>query len=157
MPMTSRGISLIRRFEGLRLRAYADAVGVPTIGYGHTRSVTAADVAAGRTITEQQADELLRQDVAEFEAGVAKLVTRKDLRQSQFEALVCFSYNVGLDIDADTKAEGLGDSTLLVLVNAGRDQDAAAEFLKWNKAGGRALLGLTRRRLAEAQLYLEDL
>lgn len=157
MPMTSRGISLIRRFEGLRLRAYLDAVGVPTIGYGHTRFVTKADVAAGRTITEAEADGLLARDVAEFDAGVAKLVTRKDLRQSQFEALVSFAYNVGLDIDADTKAEGLGDSTLLVLVNAGRDLEAAAEFLKWNKAGGRALLGLTRRRLAEAQLYLEDL
>ena len=91
-----------------------------------------------------------------FEAGVARLVTRP-IEQSQFDALVSFAFNVGLDIDAHRRAEGLGDSTLLALVNAVRDQDAAIEFVKWNKAGGRPLLGLTRRRLAEAQLYLEDL
>jgi len=151
MKISQRGIDLIKRFEGLRLTGYLDAVGVPTVGYGHTRTAH-----VGNVITIGEAEALLRADLREFEAGVERLLTRP-VEPSQFDALVCFVFNVGLDIDADARAEGLGDSTLLALVNAGRDQEAAAEFLKWNRAGGRALLGLTRRRLAEAQLYLEDL
>ena len=151
MKISQRGIDLIKRFEGLRLSAYLDAVGVPTIGYGHTGKTK-----IGQVITPAEAEALLRADLHEFERGVERLLTRC-LKPSQFDALVCFAFNVGLDIDADAKAEGLGDSTLLALVNAGRDQDAAVEFLKWNRAGGRQLLGLTRRRLTEAQLYLEDL
>ena len=151
MRISRRGIDLIKRHEGLRLQAYRDAVGVITIGYGHTRTAR-----IGQVISPGDAEALLRPDLDGFELGVARLVTRP-IKQSQFDALVSFAFNVGLDIDADRRAEGLGDSTLLTLVNAGRDQDAAIEFLKWNKAGGRPLLGLTRRRLAEAQLFLEDL
>lgn len=151
MNVTQRGVDLIKRFEGIGLTAYLDAVGMPTIGYGHTKTAR-----MGQTIASDQAEALLRADLAEFEAGVSHLLKRS-VKLSQFEALVSFAFNVGLDIDSDSRAEGLGDSTLLALVNAGRDQDAAAEFLKWNRAGGRALLGLTRRRLAEAQMYLEDL
>jgi len=151
MRITERGVGLIRRYEGLRLTAYLDAVGVPTIGYGHTKTAR-----MGQTIAADQAETLLRADLRQFEAGAA-LLLKRPVKPSQFDALVSFAFNVGLDIDADSKAEGLGDSTLLALVNAGCDQDAAAEFLKWNRAGGRALLGLTRRRLTEAQLYLEDL
>lgn len=151
MRISQRGVDLIKRHEGLRLQAYRDAVGVVTIGYGHTRTAR-----IGQVISPGDADVLLRTDLDGFDRGVARLVTRS-INQSQFDALVSFAFNVGLDIDADRRAEGLGDSTLLALVNAGRDQDAAIEFLKWNKAGGRPLLGLTRRRLAEAQLYLEDL
>ncbi len=151
MRISQRGVELIKRHEGLRLQAYRDAVGVVTIGYGHTRTAH-----IGQAISTGDAEALLRADLDGFEAGVARLVTRP-IKQSQFDALVSFAFNVGLDIDADRRAEGLGDSTLLALVNAGRDQDGAIEFLKWNKAGGRPLLGLTRRRLAEAQLFLEDL
>jgi len=151
MRISQRGIDLIKRHEGLRLQAYRDAVSVVTIGYGHTRTAR-----LGQVISAGDAEALLRADLDGFEAGVARLVTRP-IEQSQFDALVSFAFNVGLDIDADRRAEGLGDSTLLALVNAGRDQDAAIEFVKWNKAGGRPLLGLTRRRLAEAQLFLEDL
>ncbi len=151
MRISQRGVDLIKRHEGLRLRAYRDAVGVITIGYGHTRTAQ-----IGQTITAGEAEALLRADLDAFEDGVTALVKRP-LKQSQFDALVSFAFNVGLDIDADHRTEGLGDSTLLALVNAGRDQDAVIEFLKWSKAGGRPLLGLTRRRLAEAQLFLEDL
>ncbi len=149
--ISQRGVDLIKRHEGLRLQAYRDAVGVVTIGYGHTRTAR-----IGQVISPGDAEALLRADLDGFELGVARLVTRP-INQSQFDALVSFAFNVGLDIDADRRAEGLGDSTLLALVNAGCDQEAAIEFLKWNKAGGRPLLGLTRRRLAEAQLFLEDL
>jgi lysozyme len=151
MRISQRGVDLIKRHEGLRLQAYRDSVGVVTIGYGHTRTAR-----SGQVISAGDAEALLRADLDGFALGVARLVTRP-INQSQFDALVSFAFNVGLDIDADRRAEGLGDSTLLALVNAGRDQDAAIEFLKWNKAGGRPLLGLTRRRLAEAQLFLEDL
>ena len=151
MRISQRGVDLIKRHEGLRLQAYRDAVSVVTIGYGHTRTAR-----LGQVISAGDAEALLRADLDGFEAGVARLVTRP-IEQSQFDALISFAFNVGLDIDADRRAEGLGDSTLLALVNAGRDQDAAIEFVKWNKAGGRPLLGLTRRRLAEAQLFLEDL
>jgi len=151
MRISQRGVDLIKRHEGLRLQAYRDAVSVVTIGYGHTRTAR-----LGQVISAGDAEALLRADLDGFEAGVARLVTRP-IEPSQFDALVSFAFNVGLDIDADRRAEGLGDSTLLALVNAGRDQDAAIEFVKWNKAGGRPLLGLTRRRLAEAQLFLEDL
>ena len=151
MRISQRGVDVIKRHEGLRLQAYRDAVGVVTIGYGHTRSAR-----IGQVISPGDAEALLRADLDGFELGVARLVTRP-IDQSQFDALVSFAFNVGLDIDADRRAEGLGDSTLLALVNAGRDLDAAIEFPKWNKAGGRPLLGLTRRRLAEAQLFLEDL
>jgi GH24 family phage-related lysozyme (muramidase) len=146
-----RAVELIKRFEGIRLSTYIDAVGIPTIGFGHTRTAR-----LGQSITPAEAESLLRADLRDFETGVGQLLKRR-VEPSQFDALVSFAFNVGLDIDGDSRAEGLGDSTLLALVNAGRDQDAAAEFLKWNRAGGRALLGLTRRRLAEAQLYLEDL
>jgi lysozyme len=156
MRISQRGIDLIKRHEGLWLQAYRDSVGVITIGYGHTQTAR-----EGQSIAAIDAEALLRDDLGRFESGVAALVIRptsaRPLGQSQFDALVSFAFNVGLDIDADRRAEGLGDSTLLALVNAGRDQEAAIEFLKWNKAGGRPLLGLTRRRQAEAQLYLEDL
>jgi lysozyme len=151
MRISQRSVDLIKRHEGLRLEAYRDAVGVVTIGYGHTRTAR-----LGQLVSAGDAEVLLRADLDSFEAGVARLVARP-IKQSQFDALVSFAFNVGLDIDADRRAEGLGDSTLLALVNAGRDQDAAIEFFRWNKAGGRPLLGLTRRRLAEAQLFLEDL
>ena len=151
MRISQQGVDLIKRHEGLRMEAYRDPAGVITIGYGHTRTAR-----IGCTVTIAEAEALLCADLDHFEAGVAGLVTRP-IKQSQFDALVCFAFNVGLDIDADERAEGLGDSTLLALVNAGRDQDAAIEFLRWNRAGGRPLLGLTRRRLAEAQLFLEDL
>jgi lysozyme len=151
MRISQRGVDLIKRHEGLQLQAYRDAVGVITIGYGHTRTAR-----IGQTVTTAEAEALLRADLDAFEGGVTGLLTRP-VMQSQFDALVSFAFNVGLDIDMDRRAEGLGDGTLLAFVNTGRDQDAAIEFLKWNKAGGRPLLGLTRRRLAEAQLFLEDL
>jgi len=89
----------------------------------------------------------------EFEPGVLRLV-KVPLTQGQFDALVCFAYNVGLDDDADTLAEGLGDSTLLRKVNAGDFSGAAAEFAKWNKNDGKVMLGLRRRRAAERALFI---
>ena len=145
-----KGLTIIKSFETLQLKAYAAtadeaARNIWTIGYGHTQGVKRGDIC-----TEAQADAWLLEDCMIAERAVHMLV-KVPINQHQYDALVSFAFNVGLDIDADRRAEGLGDSTLLALVNAGRDQDAAIEFVKWNKAGGRPLLGLTRRRLAEAR------
>jgi lysozyme len=141
----------IRGFETLCLNAYLPTPDdVWTIGYGHT----GPDVYQGLVISQATADILFLSDLAKFEHGVERLV-KVPLNQHQFDALVSFSFNVGLDEDVDTKAEGLGDSTLLKLINARLYEDAAPEFLKWNKQGGKELPGLARRRMAEMAMFLE--
>ena len=141
------GLDLIKSFEGLRLTAYLDIVGVPTIGYGCTNGVTKQDVINKRTITEQEATDMMMHELATFEAGVEKCVTIP-INQNQFDALVSFSYNVGLG--------ALQKSTLLKLLNAGDVSGAAEQFLRWNKAGGNVVAGLTRRRQAERSLFLKS-
>jgi lysozyme len=136
-----RGIDLIKQFEGLRLTAYQDMVGVWTIGYGHT----GPDVKPGLTITQQRAEQLLINDLVQFERGVNDLVTVQ-INQNQFDALVSFTYNLGVG--------SLQKSTLLRLLNAGSYQPAADEFPRWNRAGGNVVAGLARRRYAERQLFL---
>ena len=153
MKLSQNGLDLIKHFEGFKSKAYLCPAGVWTIGYGTTR-VNGKPVQAGITCTEEQASLWLALDVEQFERDVTKLVT-SPLTQSQFDALVSFAYNVGSDIDSDTIAEGLGDSTLLKLVNRKEYEKAAAEFLKWNKAGGKVLKGLTTRRRAEHLLFLD--
>jgi len=140
MSYSKKGLALTEEFEGLRLTAYQDSVHVWTIGYGHT----GPDVHPGLTITQQQAADLLMQDVSKAVAAVNRLVT-VPLTQNQFDALVDFTYNLG---------EGsLGGSTLLREVNAGNFDAAAAQFVRWDKAGGVELAGLKRRREAEAALF----
>lgn len=138
--INARGLQLLKNFEGLKLSAYRDAVGVWTIGYGTTTNVN-----PGMRISESQAEELLRRDLLRFETAVNKLV-RVPLTDNQFSALVSFVYNVG--------ERNLANSTLLRLLNQGNYQAAANEFLRWNRAGGRVLNGLTRRRQAERALFL---
>ncbi|MGR2682942.1 lysozyme [Chromobacterium haemolyticum] len=142
MNISANGIKLIQQFEGLRLKAYQDAVGVWTIGYGHT----GPDVTPGLVITQAQADALLARDLSRFETGVTRLV-QVPLHQNQFDALVSFSYNLGLG--------SLQNSTLLRLLNQRDYAGAAAQFPRWNKAGGKVLPGLTRRRAAEQALFLQ--
>lgn len=152
MRVSERCIALIKHFEGCHLKAYPDPKtgGDPwTIGYGHTGK----DVFKGLVITELRAEELLRSDLQRFEAGVLRLVKRAPT-QAQFDALVSFAFNCGLDEDADTKAEGLGDSTLLRLFNSGHIEYAADEFLKWISRGTPVEKGLRRRRAAERAMFL---
>ena len=144
--IASNGLDLIKSFEGLRLKPYLCSAGVPTIGYGNTfyenkTKVTLKDSA----ITEQRAVELLAWSLSGFEQYVDSYCV-DTITQNQFDALVSFCYNLG--------PANLKSSTLLKKVNANpNDPTIRAEFLKWNKAGGRALAGLTRRRTAEADLY----
>jgi lysozyme len=140
--VNDQGLQVLTTFEGCELEAYDDGVGVWTIGYGHT-----AGVVPGMKITQAEAEELLRQDLAEFESYVTDLV-QVDLSSDQFSALVCFCYNTG--------PEAFGDSTLLKLLNAGDFAGAANQLPRWNKGGGEPMLGLTRRRLAEQALFRSE-
>lgn len=144
------GLDLIKSFEGLFLKPYLDPIKIPTIGYGTIeypdgRKVTMQDPA----ITEQKALELLQHEVDKKAAAVEKLV-KVPLNDNEFAALSSFSYNVG--------SGALGTSTLLKLLNAGADRVAVADqFLRWDKAGGKQLPGLTRRRQAERSLFLQPM
>lgn len=151
MKINQKGINLIKKFEGCELESYQCPAGKWTIGYGHT----GPDVKAGQAITEHQAEAILRYDLDRFEEDVEKLTKGRAITENQFSALVSFAFNVGSDIDADTKAEGLGDSTLLRLFLNGATQAAADEFRKWIYGGGKVQPGLIKRREAERQLFLE--
>ena len=141
--INEEGFKLLTAFEGCELTAYDDGGGVWTIGYGHTGE----DVYPGLTISQTQAEELLRIDLEKFESFVEDAVEAQ-LNDSQFSALVCFCFNVGPGTD------GFGGSTLLKLLNQGSYQGSANQFPVWNKVNGQPWLGLTRRRLAERALFL---
>lgn len=139
--LSQAGVDLIKQFEGLELKAYPDpGTGAEpwTIGIGHTGGVRPGDV-----ITEARAEQLLRQDVGRFEVAVRKYCPVTT--QPQFDALVSFAFNVGED--------NLKDSTLRRMHNEGNYSGAAGQFARWNKAAGKVMTGLTRRRAAEASLY----
>ncbi len=152
MKISSNGVQVLHYFESCRLVAYPDpgsSDGTPwTIGWGHT----GPEVCKGLVWTQDYADKVFVEDLIPRERDVNSLLQVK-VTQGQFDALVSFAYNVGADIDADSLAEGLGDSTLLRKVNAGDFVGAADEFLKWNKNDGKVMLGLKRRRAAERALF----
>jgi lysozyme len=160
MNISERGIALIKEFEGCHkvqmdgtIKAYQCPALVWTIGYGSTIYPNGQKVGPKDVITRQRAEEIFRWHVSLFENDVRNLV-KVQLNQGQFDALVSFAYNVGSDIDIDTIAEGLGDSTLLKKVNANpNDPTIANEFNKWVKANGKVLSGLVKRRAAESKLY----
>lgn len=148
MQISNNGIALIKGFEGCRLTAYPDpgTGGAPwTIGYGWTYPIDGKPIKPGMKIDQATADRLLKTGLVSYENDVLKLVKVK-LTQNQFDALVSFAYNVG--------SRALSTSTLLKKLNAGDIKGAADEFLRWNKAGGKVLNGLTRRREAERALFL---
>ena len=151
MKTSSNGIAVMHFYEQCRLIAYPDPAtgGKPwTIGWGHTGS----DVYPGLVWTQTQADAVFIKDLERFEKEVNSLL-KIPVNQGQFDALVCFAYNVGSDIDLDNIAEGLGDSTLLRLLNQGECGKAAGQFPLWNKANGKVMRGLTRRRYSEQALF----
>lgn len=145
MQTSEKGIALIKEFEGCKLTAYRDSVGVWTIGYGWTQPVDGKPIRAGMTIKHETAERLLKTGLVSYESDVSRLV-KVGLTQGQYDALVSFTYNLG--------ARSLSTSTLLRKLNAGDYAGAADEFLRWNKAGGKVLNGLTRRREAERALFL---
>jgi lysozyme len=143
MKISSSGLDLIKQFEGFEAKAYRCPAGILTIGYGSTGS----HVKPGMCITEAEAVALLDKDLDRFENAVSQMAPKST--QWQYDALVSFAYNVGVG--------ALKGSTLLSLHNAGDYSGASAQFVRWNKARVNGVLkplnGLTRRRMAEADLY----
>ena len=134
------GLALIKKFEGCELKAYQCSAGVWTIGYGHTK-----DVVEGMKITQEQAEQMLVDELHEYESYINKYVTVA-LSQNQFDALVSWVYNLG--------PANLSASTMLKVLNSGEYEDVPAQMKRWNKAGGKVLEGLIRRREAEACLFV---
>lgn len=141
MKTSQSGLELIKEFEGVRFEAYDDGVGVWTIGVGHTKGVKIGDMA-----TEEQVDQWLREDLAEAEDAVNSALKGIQMTQNQFDALVSLTFNIG--------GGAFSNSTLVKRLKARDIQQAADQFLVWNRAGGRVLKGLQRRRAAEREMFL---
>jgi lysozyme len=149
MKLNKAGADLIKSFEGLRLDAYLCSAGKPTVGFGSTFFEDGTPVKLGDKITKERADSLFEKVSDSFAAKVKNCI-QKDINENQFAALVSFAYNVGIG--------NLKSSTLLKKVNANpNDPTIMQEFKKWNRASGKVLAGLTRRREAEANLYFKPL
>ena len=145
MFISKKGIELIKHFEGLKLEAYQCSAGIWTIGIGTTYyKDTHRHVKEGDTITVKRAEELLRLDINRFQTLINKVVDAK-LSQDQFDVLVSFTYNIG--------STAFRKSTLLKKLKEGDYPAAALEFRRWNKAGGKVVNGLVRRRKAEEKLF----
>lgn len=147
MNISRKGIELLKEFEGLRLNAYKCSAGVATIGYGSTYYPDKSNVKMGDVLRDKlEAEVLLINTLVDYDIYVSKYTKSVKLTQYQFDALVCFAFNVGLG--------NLSKSTLLKMVLANpNDPKITPEFAKWNKAGGKVLQGLVKRRAKEAQLY----
>ena len=139
MNISKEGIDLIKHFEGCRLEAYEDAVGVPTIAYGRIK-----DVKMGDSCTQAQAEAWLDEELHEYEGYINDAVTVA-LTQNQFDSLVSWVYNLG--------PSNLKSSTMLKVLNKEQYADVPEQIQRWNKAGGKVLEGLTKRRNAEALLF----
>lgn len=145
MKLNSAGINLMHEFEGCELDAYLCPANIPTIGYGNTYYEDGRPVRMGDKITQERADQLFNMIAEDFAKRVRTLL-KKVLNENQFSALVSFAYNCGI--------ANLNKSTLLKKVNINpADPTIYSEFLKWDKANGKPLAGLTRRREQEAKLY----
>lgn len=141
MNFNKAGLDLLKHFEGCELRSYQDVVGIWTIGYG----AIGGEIGPGLVWTQAQADERLSKDLIRFQIGVENLI-KYTCSDSQFSALVCLAYNIGLS--------ALKSSTLLRKFNGGDIAGAALEFVKWDRAGGKEIPGLLARRKAEQKLFL---
>jgi len=139
MNISQEGLSLIKKFEGCELEAYKCAAGVWTIGYGSTKGVKEGD-----TITQEEADSLLLHEMDEYESYINDMV-KSDLKQNEFDSLVSWVFNLG--------PSNLSSSTLLQKLNNKNWDEVPAQIKRWNKAGGKVLQGLIRRREAEALLF----
>jgi len=148
MKTGERGLALIKEFEGCKLAAYQCPAGIWTIGIGSTHYGDGTPVTKNRTLpNEGAAIALLAATIGQYEKAVN--ATGVELTQNEFDALVCLCYNIG--------AGNFLKSTLVKMLKAGDDKaEIAQQFLRWNKAGGKPLAGLTRRRNAEAELFLSE-
>ncbi len=140
MKTSNKGLDLIKNYEGCKLYAYRDSVGVATIGYGHTKNVK-----MGMAITQAQADKFLQDDVMPIEKALNAMNT--NFTQAQFDALVSWCFNLGLG--------NFNSSTMKKYIVARKDDLVITnQMVKWHNAGGKPLLGLKRRRVVEANMFL---
>ena len=146
MKTSKQGIDLIKQFEGVKHKMYKDVVGLPTIGVGHL--ITEKDKhLLTATLSEEEVEMLLKKDLERFEFAVNSLGVK--LNQNEFDALVSLAFNIGTSaFVSSTLAKKLRTKHLR--------EEVAAEFLRWNKAGGKEVEGLTRRRKAEKELFLKN-
>lgn len=142
LALSLLGAVMIQNYEGLSTTPYKDAVGVSTVCWGSTENVV-----MGKVVSYEECVRRFVNDVAAAEQAVRDYV-KVPVTQRQFDSLVSFTFNLGVG--------NFSRSTLLKLVNARECYGAAKEFLKWNKAGGRVLPGLTKRRIEESRTFLED-
>ena len=139
MNISEEGLSLIKKFEGCELKAYRCAANVLTIGYGTTKGVT-----EDMEITKEEAENLLKEEMHEYEGYINDMV-KVPLEQHQFDAMVSWVFNLG--------SGNLSSSTLLKKLNNSEYDEVPAQIKRWNKAGGKVLDGLIRRREAESLLF----
>jgi lysozyme len=139
MNISQEGISLIKKFEGCELEAYKCAAGVWTIGYGHTK-----DVKEGDSILKEDAESMLMHELQKY-CNDVNIAVKVDLKQNEFDALVSWTYNLGLT--------NLNSSTMLKVLNEGKHNEVPAQIKRWNKASGQVKQGLVRRREAEALMF----
>ena len=144
MKINDDGLRILKSYEGLELKAYKDSVGVLTIGYGHTSAAGKPEVKSGMKITEKEAEDILRVDLAKFEEAVFKRLKRTPTN-NQFSAMVSLCYNIG--------PGNFEKSTVLKAFNEGNIKLSGEAFDRWNKAGGVVLRGLVKRRAAERALF----
>lgn len=144
--ISNNGLNLVKQFEAFRSTMYLDAVGLKTTGYGTLIDTKEEQYLINKKITEAEATDLLELDMAKFEKAINNLV-KVELTQNQFDALCSFTYNVGIS--------NFKNSTLLKMINEGKIKESADQFLRWNKAGGKVLSGLTSRRQKEMELFLK--
>lgn len=146
MKVSAKCMAMIKHHEGVRLRPYKCPAGLWTVGVGHLiGDGKSLPDSWNRSFTQEEVDAILAADLVRFERGVLRLCPTA-LTQGQFDALVSFSFNVGLG--------ALQRSTLRMKTNRGDKTGAAKEFMKWTKGGGKVLPGLVKRRKDEAALYL---
>lgn len=146
MKISNNGINLIKEFEGFSATPYLCSAKTATIGFGNTYYLDGTKVQlSDKPISKEQAENLLKLSLKDFEDGINENV-KVPLTQNQFDALVCFAYNVGINV--------FKSSTLLKKINVEDFEGAANEFLRWNRAGGKVLTGLIKRREAENRLFL---
>lgn len=148
MRMNDKGLALLKKYEGYRGKAYRCAAGVWTIGYGHTSMAGEPKVVPGMTITESEGEEILKNDLVKYERAVVKALGShiSKINSNQFSALVSLCYNIG--------PGAIQRASVIRYIKEGRVTEAADRILSWNKAGGRVLRGLVRRREEERELYL---
>tara|TARA_Y100000034_G_scaffold135807_1_gene209241 strand:- start:1079 stop:1531 length:453 start_codon:yes stop_codon:yes gene_type:complete len=148
MKINEAGIEIIKEFEGFSSGVYLDPIGIPTIGFGSIWDANGNRVTADHpAITEEEATIFLKREVRHVESGIKRLI-KAEITDNMFSALGSFAYNVGTG--------NLQRSTLRMKLNRGHYEDAANEFPKWRRAGGRILPGLVRRRKAERSLFLDS-